>query len=458
MSTSPKLQRYALVVIVFGTAFMADCVSMAQQPSSPGTDVRSKERDGGKDVIGAERGWVATGEPKHLRLKWMDQIWDLTLQDAVVLAARAVTADPMTKQTVDHAVDCECTVCTQLSFHREAAVCDALLATERLYWALYLTYRDWGAAYTARDAALRVWQGVKARRDMGLRFGGSREEARARDNYLQKRARAETALANLLGAELKLRKFLDLPIADGKTIRPADELTTGCFSPNWKVSLSRGLSKRMEIRRLKQRVTSLTTQLQAGQHSEDIKHKLARNRWERKQVEKNVTFEIASAFQMLSLHYKTAQTNFNRRVAAADRARASRAGFASGSLHLDELLKSQESLADAEMAYYASLVEYNIAIARFQSCQGTLLEYDNVELRAAAMPVPGTENTWVHCRDVAGKKSVTREAAEEILKDARENEMEAALRLHHDPWDRGDRTPYDAPKTPPEKPAPSTRP
>ena len=93
-----------------------------------------------------------------------------------------------------------------------------------------------------------------------------------------------------------------------------------------------------------------------------------------------IAHEVGNAFQELAEKYMTAQTYFNRREAAKDRAELFEKKFRVGTQTLDLLLRAQSSLADAEVAYFRSLVAYSQAIANLQYRQGTLLPFNNVFL------------------------------------------------------------------------------
>jgi outer membrane protein TolC len=108
-------------------------------------------------------------------------------------------------------------------------------------------------------------------------------------------------------------------------------------------------------------------------------------------MEHEVSHELAAAFQDVDRYYKVAQTNLNRRAAAEERVRAYETrlefGGISGSensgegpVYLDLLLRSQISLADAEISYWQAIIQYNQAIADVHLRQGTLLERDGVAM------------------------------------------------------------------------------
>ncbi len=96
--------------------------------------------------------------------------------------------------------------------------------------------------------------------------------------------------------------------------------------------------------------------------------------------ELEISHELANAFRQLDSAFQTAQTNFNRRRAAERRVQAYEAQYRAGKGNVDLLLRSQISLAQAETAYYQSVVGYNRAITEMKYRKGTLLEDDNVYL------------------------------------------------------------------------------
>lgn len=94
--------------------------------------------------------------------------------------------------------------------------------------------------------------------------------------------------------------------------------------------------------------------------------------------EQEIAHELGFAFQELAEKYVTAQAYLNRRLAAEQRADLMWKNFKGGTYTLDLFLRAQASLAEAEVAYYQALVEYNLATTDLQFRQGTLLDYNNV--------------------------------------------------------------------------------
>ncbi|QDT65840.1 TolC family protein [Calycomorphotria hydatis] len=321
---------------------------------------------------------------------------------------------------------------------------DLLKSVEDTYWNLYLTYRNYKTALEQRNSALRSWRESKARLDIGgVRGFRPADEAQARDFYFETRATVETVLNSLYSTEGELRRLLGLPVNDGRIIRPIDEPSTAEFMPDWPASVAESLMFRPELRQLKWEIQSLDLQRRAAMNltrprldavagyqvngfGDDLINKsqtgpyddayatLLRNdqtqwslgfefsvpiglRQAHSQVrnielqlmkarrvlsvaELDVSHEVADAMQQIALRYQTAQSNFNRRIAAKRRTELFEEEYKAGTVTLDEVLRAQSSLAQAESAYFTSLVNYNQAIAQLQFAKGTLLDWNNVRL------------------------------------------------------------------------------
>jgi outer membrane protein TolC len=96
--------------------------------------------------------------------------------------------------------------------------------------------------------------------------------------------------------------------------------------------------------------------------------------------ELEISHELANAFQNLDSGYVIAQTNFNRRRAAERQLQAFDAEYKTGRKTLDLLLQAQTRLANSEIAYYRSLIQYNKSITDIHYRKGSLLEFNNVHL------------------------------------------------------------------------------
>jgi outer membrane protein TolC len=100
--------------------------------------------------------------------------------------------------------------------------------------------------------------------------------------------------------------------------------------------------------------------------------------------ELEISHELSHALRELDRWFETAQSNFDRWQAAQRRVQAVEADYHAGRTSLDLLLRSQVSLAEAEVAWYRGLAEYNKALADFHYRKGSLLERHNVHLAEGA--------------------------------------------------------------------------
>jgi outer membrane protein TolC len=67
-------------------------------------------------------------------------------------------------------------------------------------------------------------------------------------------------------------------------------------------------------------------------------------------------------------------------MAAGKQVEAVKAAYETGTAPLDMLLDAQRRLADAEIAYFRALVDYNVAILQVHYRKNSLLEYDGILL------------------------------------------------------------------------------
>jgi len=319
----------------------------------------------------------------------------------------------------------------------EVAIRNLVKDTEDLYWDLHLAYRVYHTQKVALDSAEQTWRMVQ-----GDPRRPAAEKAQSRDNYFEIKGRAEGARSDLYSAESRLRRLIGLPVNDGRIIRPSDEPITAEYTPDWKVSLVDALTRRVELRRQKWAIKSLQLQLTAAQsltrpqldvvlgynvngfgddllgqsnrphrsayrsladgdfrsweaglqfnmplgmrtaqaQVRNLELRLAKARKALDEQEVEISHELAAAFQALDRAWATARIGFNRRKAAAESVRAYQAEYENGRTSADLLLRAQVSLAQAEIAYFSSLVDYNKAISELEYRKGRSLEHNNVRL------------------------------------------------------------------------------
>ncbi len=106
-----------------------------------------------------------------------------------------------------------------------------------------------------------------------------------------------------------------------------------------------------------------------------------------REEELEISHQLTAAIRDLDKGYVLSRTNFNRRIAAKKQVEAVSAAYDNGTVTMDLLLQSQRRLAEAEIAFYRSVVEYNMSILNVHFRKGSLLEYNGVYL--AEGPWPG---------------------------------------------------------------------
>jgi len=102
--------------------------------------------------------------------------------------------------------------------------------------------------------------------------------------------------------------------------------------------------------------------------------------------ELEVAHLMTNSIRDLDRNYQVSVTTFNRRVAAARQVNAVEAAVDAGTATLDMLLDAQRRLADAEIAYYRALVDYNVAILQVHFRKNSLLEYNGIQLAEGPWP------------------------------------------------------------------------
>jgi len=114
---------------------------------------------------------------------------------------------------------------------------------------------------------------------------------------------------------------------------------------------------------------------------------IARERAILQDLELEVSHQLGDSIRDVDNYYGLSQTNFNRRVASEKEVQAVDAAYRADRVTLDLLLDAQRRRAEAESAYYRSLIDYNKSIMNVHYRKGSLLDYNGVYL--AEGPWPG---------------------------------------------------------------------
>lgn len=322
----------------------------------------------------------------------------------------------------------------------EASLRNLVKDAEDAYWDLYLAYQNFDTAVQARNDTLETWRKVLARLEAGT--ADRIEETQALDQYYALEAAANNARSQLYTAEIRLRRLMGLATNDGTVLRPADEPVTAELIPDWYLCLTEALTRREELRRQKWNIKSLELQHKAAESlvrprldfvggyqvngfGDDLigydydnrldnfyesitqgdqtgwnmglqlrwdigfrsqlaqvrnyELRLAKARRVLQEQEEEVSHELAVSFQELARAHAAAEVNRNRVEAARKNVEVTipAAGVRTG-FTIDNLLRAQTRLAQAELAYHESVVGYNKALTDLQFRKGTLLPHNGI--------------------------------------------------------------------------------
>ena len=343
----------------------------------------------------------------------------------------------------------------------EMAIRDLVSDVENAYWDLYFAYRNLEAKIAARDAALNTWRIEKTYRDQ--QSGSSDKEARAREQYYRFEAQVLDAMTGrevegtrtnngssggsfraiegVHTAERRLRLLMNLPINDGRMIRPAHDPILVQVVFDWGQLVQESLSLRPELRKQDLQISrsrlellasknalkpqldlisqyrirgfgdDLWSQSQAefdnavasmtsGQFQEwqfglemnlpvgfrraynNVKNaqlKLAKDQELLQAKERRVVHDLSNAYAAAIRSFSVAQTTFNQRLAAYEQlAILKNLEENNNQVNVNEILDAQSRVSQSDTAFYDALVRYMIALKNIHFEKGTLLEYNRI--------------------------------------------------------------------------------
>ena len=329
---------------------------------------------------------------------------------------------------------------------------------ERAYWELYFAYRRLDSVIIGRDSALQTWRQAKSKYDAGIKGGSAQELAQAQQQYFMFKGSVETALNALYRAEAHLRYIMGLTTADGRLFRPSDEPSVAKIAFDWCDVQAESMARNQELRRQKWVIKQSELELLASKnfllprldliarggvsgHDDSLldprghansafgslthdgywngligvelgvplgfrreragvrnaELNLARNRAILQEQELEVTHKLGYAVRELEDNYVLSQTYFNRRVAAQTEVDATTSAYDTGTIPLNFVLDAQRRLAEAEIDFFRSVIDYNLAVTDIHLLKGSLLEYDGVTL----MEGPWTQKAYFDAQRLA---------------------------------------------------------
>ncbi len=114
--------------------------------------------------------------------------------------------------------------------------------------------------------------------------------------------------------------------------------------------------------------------------------RLARERAVLAKQERVIEHDLAGAVRELYRAYAVTQTNFNVWLKSNERVDAINRAIDAGLITQDDELDAQRDRSEAEVRYFRSLIEYNLAIKAVNFEKGALLDYSGVQLSEGQWP------------------------------------------------------------------------
>lgn len=129
---------------------------------------------------------------------------------------------------------------------------------ELAYWDLDLFLRVYKSERSAFNDLVRFYNQLKQRQEAGDAI------IQAEGRVLEAKGRISGSLADVLDRESRLRRLCSLPLNDGEFLYPADSPSEAELKPLWEASIQEALANRVELRRQKWEIKSLSLQLKAA--------------------------------------------------------------------------------------------------------------------------------------------------------------------------------------------------
>lgn len=114
--------------------------------------------------------------------------------------------------------------------------------------------------------------------------------------------------------------------------------------------------------------------------------RLARDKAILEDMELDVSHGLARAVRNLDANFQLSQTNANRWAAAQKEVEAMETLYAYGKVALNDVLEAQRRRAIAQGAFWASVAEYNKAIADLHTRKGSIMEFNGIGFEEGPWP------------------------------------------------------------------------
>ncbi|MEO1529257.1 MAG: TolC family protein [Planctomycetota bacterium] len=249
---------------------------------------------------------------------------------------------------------------------------------------------------------------------------------------------AFAGVGGIQAAERRLRLILGMPITDGTLLRPSEDPPTVRIDFEWESIASQAIRSRIELKQQRLKVGKREMQLQAArnylmptldlvtiyrlrgldkrlagdqsafsdlagfdlqeyeaslemrlpvgfrQAHLGVRHaklQVARERALLEEQERQIIHDLTAMVAEADRAFAQMDTNMNRYLAASDALAALNASREAGlPINFDQLLDAQRRVSESQTRYYASVVEYTLAVKNVHLEKGTLLQANDVLL------------------------------------------------------------------------------
>ena len=308
--------------------------------------------------------------------------------------------------------------------------------TDELYWELWLAYRVEESQRVALTAAERILARIKTRAASGLDGSGLADQAQAEEYFYQRKDVTDSALIELRQSEGRLRRHLGLGTSGDQFIQPKDVPEISPIIHEWKSVLQSAVENRPELHKQDLRIRNVELMLLAAKSLtktqldlvsgvqfngvgdeiigsntngppstygsiiggddtgwnvgiemsmpagfrkqratvRELTLLLSKARAARSLQETEIAHELSNALAQMERWFASIESAEMRRDAASRRQAAVEADFNAGRTSLDQLLRAQESFAEAEIQISRAKTEYLKARTELSLRNGNLIQ------------------------------------------------------------------------------------
>jgi RNA polymerase sigma factor (sigma-70 family) len=325
--------------------------------------------------------FVKPSQRTALGLKESDEIWSLTLRQAIAIGldnSRTVRLLSFGRPGTLLRVAPRDAVTDAGRF--KSAIMEEVRSIEQQYWNLLQAHTQLWAA----DRAVSIVQDIVKKEQTELTAGRVvvADVAEAVQRLVQANLDVTTRTSDVITTERRLRELIGLPAADGRRILPVTAAIEARFEPDWEKCKTMMLANQPDIARSQAIVTAAERDVSAEGQA-----RLQRRKLSHQQLVDQAMQSLRNAFSEIEAAYQQFTKSSQVRDAAARRLDAQHRDFDDGRITVDRFLDIVSQYATAVAQEARCKAAYNQSITALECAQGTLLEYAKVMVVEGAKPL-----------------------------------------------------------------------